>query len=334
MSSFKKYIFNAETLSYEVLERSARSRFIKSLVLFVASLGMAAFYVWIYTSVLGYELPKTVLLQKANARWNARMDIMNSQLDRYENTLEVLQVRDDDVYRSVFGMNEIPLSVRNAGFGGVDRYSWLDASGADSLLKNTFLRLDVLTKKTYIQSKSFDDVLALSKRAGDMASCIPAIPPIAPVPGTYRISSSFGYRSDPISGHSARHEGVDFACKEGNAIYATADGVVEKVQLISFGYGKNVIVDHGFGYKTRYGHMSVISVKEGDRVKRGEYIGASGNSGKSTGPHLHYEVLYKGSPVNPYNYYDLSMAPEEYFDLTGRVNSSAGMAGSATLASK
>ena len=175
--------------------------------------------------------------------------------------------------------------------------------------------MDVLTKKSYVQSKSFDEVAQLSKRAGDMASCIPAIPPINPDPSKYRLSSGFGYRTDPVYGRSARHTGVDFAMKPGNPIYSTGDGVVESVKFEFFGYGNQVVIDHGFGYKTRYAHMRNIGVVEGMKVKRGECIGESGNSGKSTGPHLHYEVIYKGSPVNPSNYYDLAITPEEYAEM-------------------
>ncbi len=320
MSKFKRYIFNPETLTYEVKERSVKGRFFKGVLLFAASLGMAVLYAWIYTSVLGYDLPKTVALKKVNTRWSLKMDIMNSRLDRYAASLESIRVRDDDVYRSIFGMNEIPGEVRNAGIGGVDRYSWLDEAGAAALLKNTRMRLDMLSRKTYVQSRSFDDVSALSKKAGDMVLCIPAIPPIDPAPGTYRISSSFGRRTDPVSGRSAYHEGVDFACHVGNPVYATADGTVVKVQMARFGYGNNVVIDHGFGYRTRYAHMDEIDVKPGDVVKRGKYIGTSGNSGKSTGPHLHYEVLYRGAHVNPYNYYDLSMTHEEYMSLIANTN--------------
>ncbi len=320
MSKFKRCIFNPETLTYAVTERSARARFFKGVLLFAASLGMAVLYAWIYTSVLGCDLPKTMALEKTNTRWNLKMDIMNSQLDRYAASLESIRVRDDEVYRSIFGMSEIPDEVRNAGIGGVDRYSWLDEAGPGSLLKSTKVRLDMLSRKTYVQSKSFDDVSVLSKRAGDMVLCIPAIPPVDPTPGTYRISSTFGRRTDPVSGRSAYHEGVDFACHIGNPVYATADGTVVKVQRERFGYGNNVVIDHGFGYKTRYAHMDEIDVKEGDTVKRGKYIGTSGNSGKSTGPHLHYEVMYRDAHVNPYNYYDLSMTHDEYMSLIAHTN--------------
>ena len=327
MSKSKHYIFNSKTLMYEVRKRSRMSQAIKSAALLVLSMVLAVFYFWIYTSVLGLELPKTALLKKQNAEWCSRMEVMNRQLDGYEDVLTSLQMRDDDIYRSIFGMHEIPAEVREAGFGGVNRYSHLDGLDHGGLLKNTTMRMDVLTKMSYVQSKSFDEVAQLSKRAGDMASCIPAIPPINPG-SKYRLSSSFGYRKDPVTGRSARHQGVDFATDSGNPIYVTGDGVVESVKFEFFGYGNQVVIDHGFGYKTRYAHMRNIGVVEGMKVKRGECIGESGNSGKSTGPHLHYEVIYRGSPVNPSNYYDLSITPEEYATM---VQNTADMSEKMTL---
>lgn len=308
MAKKKNYIFNPRTLLYEVERRSRRSRVLKSLALFASSLGLAVLYFWIYTSVLGFELPKTLLLKKTNAGLTSRVEVLNRQLDRYDKTLTDLQMRDDGIYRSIFGMNEIPGDVRNAGFGGVNRY----AHYSNGPLKSTAIRLDILTKKTYIQSKSFDEIAHLSKRAGDMASCIPAIPPVVPDTRIYRLSSRFGYRKDPFSGRTKNHTGVDFAMKPGNPIYATGDGIVTNVKFELFGYGNQVVIDHGFGYKTRYAHMKTIGVVEGMKVKRGECIGLSGNSGRSSGPHLHYEVIYKDRHVNPANYYDLTITPEEY----------------------
>ena len=327
MSKNKNYIFNSRTLMYEVRKRSRMSRAVKSVTLLALSVGLAVFYFWIYTSVLGLELPKTALLKKQNAEWCSRMEVMNRQLDSYEDVLTSLQMRDDDIYRSIFGMHEIPAEVRDAGFGGVNRYAHLESLDQSGLLRSTTIRMDVLTKKSYVQSKSFDEVAQLSKRAGDMASCIPAIPPINPG-SKYRLSSSFGYRKDPVTGRSARHQGVDFATDSGNPIYVTGDGVVESVKFEFFGYGNQVVIDHGFGYKTRYAHMRNIGVVEGMKVKRGECIGESGNSGKSTGPHLHYEVIYKGSPVNPSNYYDLTITPEEFATM---VQNTADMSEKMTL---
>ena len=312
MAKLRRYTFNSKTLSYEVQKRSRKSRVLRSLGLFVGSIVLSVFYFWLYASVFGQELPKTIILKKRNAEWASKMKVINRHLDKHEEALTAMQMRDDDIYRSIFGMHEIPTEVRNAGFGGVNRYEHLDGIDQQNLLKNTVVRLDVLTKKSYVQSKSFDDVAQLSKRAGDMASCIPAIPPLVPDKKIYRLSSSFGFRKDPFTGRSKRHAGVDFALKPGNPIYATGDGVVESVKFEFFGYGNSVLVDHGFGYKTRYAHLKSVGVVEGMKVKRGECIGESGNSGRSSGPHLHYEVIYKGKHVNPANYYDLTITPEEY----------------------
>ena len=315
MSKFKRYKLNPETLLYEIEKVSAKSRVLKTVVLVAASMALSLVYLWLFTSVLGFELPKTALLKMKNARWTSSMELMNRQLDMYEATLQGLSIRDDEIYRNIFGMNEIPQEVRNAGFGGVNRYEYLETVPENSLLRRASVRLDILTKKAYVQSKSFDDVEALSQRAGDMASCIPAIPPVLPDNAKYRISSTFGYRSDPISGVSKMHTGFDFACKPGTPIYASGDGVVSSVTFELFNYGNSVVIDHGFGYKTRYAHLKTIFVAEGMKLKRGECIGESGNSGKSTGPHLHYEVMYKGRFVNPVNYFDLEMPVEEYASM-------------------
>lgn len=315
MSGFKKYRLNPETLLYEIERVSAKSRILRTLSLIVLSAGLAVLYLWIYTSVLGLELPKTALLRKENARWSSRYELMLMQMDSYESTLEGLQMRDNDIYRNIFGMSEIAPEVRNAGFGGVNRYAYLDGVGANSLLGRTALRMDVLTKKAYVQSKSFDDISAMAQRAGDMASCIPAIPPMLTDPTKYRLTSPFGYRSDPITGISKLHTGFDFACDPGNPVYATGSGTVESVSFELFGYGNSVVIDHGFGYKTRYAHMRDIFVVEGMKVQRGERIGDTGNSGRTTGPHLHYEVMYKGDYVNPANYFNLDMPKEEYASL-------------------
>lgn len=320
-----KYILNPETLLYEMKEVSLKSKVFKGLLLFAGSVAMAVLYIWLFTSVLGYDLPKTAFLKAERARWDARMDLMNTKLDRCEESIEALRVRDDDIYRSIFGMNEIPAGVRNAGIGGVDRYSFLDGLESDDRLKNTALRIDRLTRKVYVQSKSFDEVAAVSKTAGDMASCIPAIPPIVPDPSRYKMSSPFGYRTDPFTGASRMHTGLDFAMKIGNPVYATGDGVVESVKFEFFGYGNSITIKHGFGYETIYAHLNSVKVIEGMKVKRGDCIGESGKSGRSSGPHLHYEVVYKGRKVNPANYLDVSMSVQEYSDMLRMRESESGM---------
>lgn len=253
------------------------------------------------------------------------MDIIDSHLEEYDNALATLQMRDDDIYRSLFGMDTIAREVRNAGFGGVNRYSYLDGADVDGRIRGTVIRMDVLTKKSYVQSKSFDDVEVMAKKSGEMVSRIPKISPIVPDRSQYRLSSSFGVRKDPISGKRARHQGLDFAIAIGNPVYSTGDGVVEKVRRSRIGYGNNIIVDHGFGYKTRYAHLSSIEVEEGAVVKRGDFLGRTGNTGKSSGPHLHYEVIYMGRPVNPINYLDLDIPAAEYASMVRKVEEDSGI---------
>ena len=315
MSKFKKYSLNPETLMYELREVSKRTIFAKATLVFLGSVALAVLYFFLYTTVLGKESPKLSILRMQNAQWVSRMEVLNRRLDGYEATLRALEARNDDIYRSIFGMNEIPDEVRHSGFGGQNRYDYLSDARPGSPLLRTTVRLDHLTKESYVQSKSFDEVATLSKRAGDMASCIPAIPPFSPEKGKYTLSSPFGYRADPISGQTKYHDGQDFAMKPGTPVYTTGDGVVEYVKFSFTGYGNEILIDHGFGYKTRYAHMSAISVAEGMKLKRGDCIGESGNSGKSTGPHLHYEVLYRGERVNPMNYLDMDMPVKEYAEM-------------------
>lgn len=323
MARHGQYRINPETLLYEIEKESTNKRLLKIVLVFLGTIAMSFVYLWLYVSVFNLELPKTMLLRRENERLRSMMEVANRRMDQYDATLQGLQMRDDGIYRNIFGMPTIPQEVRNAGFGGVNRYSYLDNISDNALIKRTAVRVDVLTKKVYVQSKSFDEIATLSKRAGDMAACIPAISPMLTDPSRFVLTSPFGYRSDPINGTSKMHTGFDFACPPGNPIYATGDGVVESVNFELFGYGNHVIIDHGFGYKTRYAHMSTIFVVEGMKVKRGECLGESGASGRVTGPHLHYEVIYMDNFVNPANYMDLEMPVEEYRDMISKAAKSS-----------
>ena len=327
MSKFKKYNLNPDTLVYEEVREGRAHRFFRLGWRAMLSVAVAALYLWICFGVLEMEPPKTSLLKARNARWHSRLAVMNRNLDRCDEALASLEMRDEQVYRTIFGMNPIPKEVLNAGFGGVNRYNELEGLGRSNELKDTYIRLDGLVKETYIQSKAYDEVANLSKRAGDMASCLPAIPPISPVKGTYRVSSGYGTREDPVYGGARRHEGIDFATDVGRPVYATGDALVSQVSFKYFGYGNMIVLDHGFGYKTRYAHLHTINVVEGMKVRRGECIGTVGRTGKTTGPHLHYEVRYKDASVNPANFFDMDMSPEEYAQMI----TTAGESGEAIL---
>lgn len=322
MSKFKIYKFNPETLLYEIKEVSKRTLFTKAALVFLGSVILAVFYFWVYTFVLGHESPKTAILKHNNTRWLTRIEVMNRNLDGYESSLKELESRNSDIYRSIFGMNQVPTAALGQGYTGpVDPELLAEISPA-SPLTATCARLDAMTREVFVQTKSFDEVASLSKRAGDMASCIPAIPPFVPDRSKYNVSSPFGYRTDPVYGGSEYHSGQDFSMKIGTPIYVTGDGVVESTNFSFNGYGNEVVVDHGFGYKTRYAHLSIISVGEGMKLKRGDCIGESGNSGKSTGAHLHYEVVYRGERVNPMNFLDLDMSVDEYKTMVSNRSSS------------
>jgi len=313
-----KYVYNPETMLYE--ERSIpRGRRLAELagmtVLFV---GLVAFYVWMYLSVLGLDPPKTAILKKRHALWESEMELLDLQLDLYDQTLSGIEDRDDNVYRSIYGLSVIPDEIKNAGFGGVNRYEYLDRLSADSDLKKSLRRIDVLTKRTYIQSKALDEVGELALGAGDMLSCVPSVPPILPRKGSFRVSSSYGGRRDPVYGGYEFHAGQDFATAKGNPVYATGDGTVVVSHTRYGGYGNEIVIDHGYGYKTRYAHLNTLEVREGMKVQRGDRIGTVGNTGKSTGSHLHYEVEYMGKKMNPMRYMDINMPVDEYVAMTDK----------------
>ena len=313
MDKFEKFILNPDTLLFEIRDSSPH-RVRKILIVVAGGVLLFALYFWFYVYVLGLDLPKTAILKRRNALLASRIEQMSTRMDREEDLLEGLAVRDDKIYRSVYGLDEIPSSVRRAG-AGIERHKELENLDRNSELVGVTLRLDKLSRMAYVQSKSFDEVLALAKIAGDRASHIPAIPPMSTDPSSYRMSSPFGYRSDPIYGFAKMHTGMDFACPPGNPIYATGDGVVTKVAHENKGYGNHVEISHCFGYMTRYAHMKEIWVEEGDTLRRGDCIGESGRSGRITGPHLHYEVHYRKDYVNPANYMDLTIPVKDYFGM-------------------
>ena len=316
-----KYVYNPDTLMYEVKKEKKHLKRLYLVLLVAALPGVVYFYFWLYVSVFKFELPKTSYLKRKHAAWEAQMDILDRQMDLYEQTLAGIEQRDDDVYRSIYGLSPIPEPVKNAGIGGANRYSELERLDANSKLKKSIYRLDALSKRTYIRSRALDEVYEMSLNEGDMISCVPNMPPLMTTKGNFRLSSSFGLRVDPVYGGAERHGGQDFAAANGTPVYVTGDGVVEKVSYQFRGYGNEILVDHGYGYKTRYAHLNTIEVTQGMKVSRGERIGSVGNTGKSTGYHLHYEVISRGERKNPLNFMDLDMPATEYAAIINRQGS-------------
>jgi murein DD-endopeptidase MepM/ murein hydrolase activator NlpD len=237
---------------------------------------------------------------------------MSMKLKEAGNILDKITARDNNVYRAVFEEDTIPYTVRNAGFGGVDRYAKYGNLGIENsdLLIEIYRRMDILQKKAYIQSKSFDRIGSLAADKILMQQSMPISSPANLL--HVHLSSKFGYRIDPVFGGRQHHNGVDLSGKTGLPIYASGDGVVLTAAYNGGGYGYMVTVDHGFGYTTRYAHLNKISVVEGQKVKRGEQVGELGSTGKSIGPHLHYEIRLKNTPQNPLNYFENQFDNEDF----------------------
>ena len=240
-------------------------------------------------------------------------------MDQIDEVLANIEDRDNNLYRVYFNTSPIPMEQRKAGFGGVNRYKQLEGYDNSELVVNTSKRVDMISKELVIQSKSLDEILKLAKEKNNLLAAIPAIQPVRNE-NLRQIASGFGYRSDPFTKVRKFHEGMDFSAKTGTPIYATGDGVVARADNTASGYGNHIVIRHGYGYETLYGHLSKYKCRAGQRVKRGDIIGYVGSTGRSEAPHLHYEVHKGGEVVNPLNFYYGNISAAEYVVITKLAN--------------
>jgi len=304
-----KYRFNAHTLSYDKIVINFKTKLKRFLALFSTTLVSS---VLIAVGILQfYESPRMSSLRKENERLLTQYELLYKDLSTVEKVLDEIEQRDNNLYRVVFESDPIPSTIRRAGFGGVNKYSQLESFDNSELVIKTAEKLDILSKQAYIQSKSYDEVLTMAMNKEKLVSSMPAIMPISNK-SLKSTASGWGYRFHPIYKIRQFHYGMDFTAAVGTKVYTTGDGIVKDVQTIGGGYGRWILIDHGFGYQTMYAHLSGFSVKIGEQVKRGQVIGYVGNSGTSTGPHLHYEVHKNGEPVNPQYYYFKDLNAQEY----------------------
>lgn len=302
------YIYNPKTRTYDRVYPTVRQRVMSLLrSLFVGmGFGIGAFllFLWIFGT------PSEKELRIENSRLQAQYDVLSHRLDEALTVMKDLQQRDDNLYRVMLQADPIADPVRRVSYGGTNRYEELmDLANAD-LVVNTTQKMDMLDRQLYIQSQSFDEVVKLCKENDEKLKCIPAIQPVANKDLKYT-ASGYGLRIDPIYNTTKFHEGMDFSANIGTPVYATGNGVVTKAGWQS-GYGKIIKIDHGYGYETWYAHLNDMDVRVGQKVVRGQVIGEVGNTGKSTGPHLHYEVHVKGRVVNPVNYYFMDLNADDY----------------------
>ena len=306
-----KYYYDTETCKYERVRISRWDVFLNVLGFVVLVLVAGICLVIVFDTY--FESPKSAKLKKENEELHFYYDMLSKEMDRANQMLTSLQDRDNNVYRTIFEAEPIPPSVRGAGVGGVDRYKEILENGLESeeLIASTFQRIDKLDRQLYIQTKSYDDLLSLAEDKSDMLSSIPAIQPVSNKK-LRRLASGFGMRVHPIYKVKMMHPGIDFSAPQGTPVYATGAGKVVEVKTSLSGYGKQVIIDHGFGYRTRYAHLQEFSVEKGQQVERGQGIGLVGNTGTSTAPHLHYEIYREDERVNPIHYFYQDITAEEY----------------------
>ena len=302
------YIYNPQTHTYDRIYPTVRQRIMSLLRRLFIDIGLVAAGFIVLLIIFGSPSEKE--LRKENSRLQAQYNLLDARLDEALEVLQDIQQRDDNLYRVIFQADHIPDAIRKAGYGGTNRYEHLMDMANAEMVVNTTQKLDMLTKQLYIQSNSFDDVVEMCKNHDEMLRCIPAIQPISNK-DLKQTASGYGTRIDPIYGTPRFHSGMDFSANPGTDVYATGDGTVVKMGWET-GYGNTIIIDHGFGYRTWYAHLRDFRTKVGKRVVRGEVIGGVGSTGKSTGPHLHYEVHVKGKVVNPINYYFMDLSAEDY----------------------
>jgi murein DD-endopeptidase MepM/ murein hydrolase activator NlpD len=324
-----KYYYDTETCKYERVKVKTSDVILNALGILSLTVAMAAGLLTVYLYSNLFESPKELILKNEVKELEFYYEKLSKDVAHLSGILDNIEHRDDNIYRVVLGAEPIEKSVRHAGVGGADRYADIKEKNVDheDLIVSLNEKVDLLRRKLYIESKSQDEVVELAQKKEKLYAAIPAIQPISNKQ-LHALSSGFGWRTHPIYKVKKMHPGIDFAASIGTPIYATADGTISEVSVKFSGYGKMVEIDHGFGYKTRYAHMHDFAVRSGQNVKRGDLIGYVGDTGMSTAPHLHYEVLINDTKVNPVHYFYNDLSPAEYekiLELASIENQSLGM---------
>ncbi|GAO41812.1 M23 family metallopeptidase [Flavihumibacter petaseus] len=304
-----KYFYNPTTLRYEKLETPLRVKLLRALGFIAASLVTALIIVSIAFQYL--DSPKEKILRQQYEKASENMDFLSGQVRKLQQQMVELEKRDNEVYRSIFEASPIPDSARVKEMEKLKELQLVQAMDAGDLYADIVHTLNNLNKRVAYQNKSYDDIEGFIKNKEILLACTPAIQPVSNK-DLNRIASGFGYRIDPVYKTVKMHAGLDFAAPQGTPIYATANGTVKLAGNTGNGYGNHVVVNHGYGYETLYGHMYRVKAASGQKIKRGEIIGYVGSTGKSTGPHLHYEVHKNGKRIDPAYFFFNDLTPEQY----------------------
>lgn len=308
MSKKTFYRYNPHTESYEPVYPSLKERVFLVLRHLASGILLGAGAFMLFSYLIGS--PSERRIEKEQGLLLKQYDVLSKRLDEALAVLDDIQQRDDNLYRVILQGEPIASHTRKAAFENGKRYEELLTLPDSKLVISTTRKMDLLARQLYIQSNSLDEIVELGKTHEDQIRKIPAIQPVLNK-DLKRTASGYGWRVDPVYKTRKFHEGMDFSAPIGTPVFATGDGTILKAGWQQ-GYGNTIEIDHGYGYRTVYAHLNKINVKKGKKIVRGDEIGEVGNTGKSTGPHLHYEVRLKGKPMNPMNYYFLDLTPDEY----------------------
>lgn len=308
MTTKKKYKINPDTLVLEQVEHGLRY-WLRQTGIYIFG-GIVLGVIFLYLFLVFFPSPREKQLLREKEVLESQLLNINQQVDQMQIVMTDLQQRDDNLYRVLFGAEPIPMSIRQGTQRKIAYYEELASMTNSQLSADLALKVDVLEKEMYVQAKSYDDILEMAKNQEIRMENIPAIQPVMNK-DLKRVASGYGMRIDPVYHVRKFHQGMDFTAPTGTEVFATGNA---KVKFTGWkqGYGNTVILDHGFGYETLYAHLYKSLVRKGQKVRRSDIIALVGNSGKSTGPHLHYEVRLNGKPVDPRNYYFYDLSPEEY----------------------
>lgn len=312
------YTYNPATDNFERVYPSIKTRLISLGKILAAGCAVGASLFLLL--LLFTETPTTEHLREENSELRTQYNILERRLSSSLAVMENIRNRDDNFYRVMMQMDPVSRGRRLAGLDNENRYRQLATLPDGELITRLTRQMDLLDRQLYAQSLSFDELKRAAESQKDKLRHIPSILPINVA--DYTMSSGYGVRRDPVYGSTKFHAGLDFAARTGVPVFATADGKVEVAERKG-GYGNCIDISHGFNYLTRYAHLSEILVSAGEEVKRGQKIGLVGSTGKSTGPHLHYEVRFKDEPQNPVNYYFMDLTPSQYQDMIREADNAA-----------
>ncbi len=309
-----KYYYDSETLSYKKIERSKGRRLGIALLTLVGVFLAGFLLLIVYLNIPQIETPKEKALKRELENMKLQYGLLNRKMDHVQQVLANVEDRDNNIYRLYFEANPIPEEQRLAGFGGINRYRDLEGFDNSKLIVESHKKLDMLTKRIVVQSRSLDEIANLAENKEKLLAAIPAIMPVKNE-NLKRMASGYGWRTDPFTKARKFHHGMDFSAPRGTPVYATGDGVIERADNRSSGYGKHIRIDHGYGYTSLYAHLYKYNVRRGQKVQRGDLIGFVGSTGRSQGPHLHYEIYKDGEKINPINFYYGQLSPAEFDEI-------------------